>query len=198
MSRKLSIAALVLLAGSAMACQVQMRTGSAEQAKPAPAPTPSAAPAPAPAPVVKKSVAQVKGDKVSIPGNIVFETGKASFQPGDKDTQNVLEQLKLYLVENPEITRLRIEGNTDNVGKTDENLKLSGERALTVKKWLTENGIPKERLLAVGFGDTKPIADNSTEPGRAQNRRTEFKIAERNGKRFLGFDPNGGGTVFGE
>ena len=62
-------------------------------------------------------------------------------------------------------------------------------------QWLADHGIPKERCLAVGFGDTKPIADNKTEDGRAQNRRTEFHVAEVAGKPFLGRDVTGGGTV---
>ena len=59
-------------------------------------------------------------------------------------------------------------------------------------------GIKKERLIAVGFGETRPVADNGTEEGKAQNRRTEFKIAELNGKKYLGMPPEGppGGKVY--
>jgi OOP family OmpA-OmpF porin len=125
----------------------------------------------------------------------VFETGKATLQPG-AGSEAVLEQLKAYLDKTPKVTKLRIEGHTDNVGQADANMELSGQRALTVKRWLVEHGIAKDRLIATGFGMTKPIADNSTEEGRAQNRRTEFKIAELFGKRYLNRPRDGGGKVF--
>lgn len=143
----------------------------------------------------KKPNVIVKGNSIQIPGTIEFETGKATLKPGGESEQ-VLEQLRLYLEQNPRVTELRIEGHTDNVGSPESNLQLSGQRALTIKNWLIERGIKKERLLAVGFGQTKPIADNATPEGQAKNRRTEFRIAKLNGKPYLGMDPTGGGTVF--
>jgi OOP family OmpA-OmpF porin len=206
MTRELSVGlvAITLLLGG---CQASFKAGGGnEPAAPAPPPppAPTAAPAPAPEPekkpeapppVVKKSTAKVEGASVKIPGNIVFETGKATLMP-NSGSEVVLEQLKLYLDENPRVSKLRIEGHTDNVGKAEDNMKLSGERARTIKQWLIDHGVAKERLLSVGFGMTKPIADNSTDAGKAQNRRTEFKIAELDGKRYMGMDPAGGGTVF--
>jgi OOP family OmpA-OmpF porin len=132
---------------------------------------------------------------VSIPGNIVFDTGKATLKQG-AGSEVVLDQLKLFLDQNKQVTKLRIEGHTDNVGNDADNQTLSGQRALTIKTYLVGKGVARERLLAAGFGETKPIADNSTEEGKAQNRRTEFKIAELNGKAYLGQDPSGGGKVF--
>lgn len=172
-----------------------------ENPPPPPAPAPTTEPAPAPTPAAttpapaKKSNATVKGDSVSIPGNIVFDNKKATLKEG-AGSEVVLEQLKLFLDENPQVTKLRVEGHTDNVGQPGDNEKLSGERALTVKKWLVDHGIAKDRLLAVGFGEKKPIADNATDEGKAQNRRTEFRIAELNGKKYLGQDPTGGAKVF--
>jgi OOP family OmpA-OmpF porin len=163
---------------------------TSDQTTPAPAATPAAEPAqPASGQV------EVKDGTIRIPGNIVFETGKATLQPG-AGSEAVLEQLKAYLDKTPKVTKLRIEGHTDNVGQADANLELSGQRALTVKKWLVEHGIAKDRLIATGFGMTRPIADNSTEEGRAQNRRTEFKIAELFKKRYLNRPLDGGGKVF--
>lgn len=161
---------------------------------PAATPAPTTEPAPAPAPT-GQSTAVVKGDSVSIPGNIVFDTGKATLKQG-AGSEVVLDQLKLFLDQNKQVTKLRIEGHTDNVGNDADNLTLSGQRALTIKKYLVDKGVARERLIAAGFGETKPIADNSTEEGKAQNRRTEFKIAELNGKAYLGQDPSGGGKVF--
>jgi OOP family OmpA-OmpF porin len=137
----------------------------------------------------------VKGDSVQIPGQIEFDTGKATFKAGG-GSDAVVDQLKKFLDENPKVTKLRIEGHTDNAGAADANMTLSGQRALTVKNAAIAKGVAKERLLAVGFGQTKPVADNSTEDGKAKNRRTEFRIAEIGGKKYLGLDPLGGGKLF--
>ena len=175
--------------------------GQAGETPPPPPPPPPPAGTTEPAPTTPppaptgQSTAVVKGDTISIPGNIVFDTGKATLKQG-AGSEVVLDQLKLFLDQNPQVTKLRIEGHTDNVGNDADNQTLSGQRALTIKNYLAEKGIKRERLLAVGFGESKPIADNSTEEGKAQNRRTEFKIAELNGKAYLGQDPTAGGKVF--
>jgi len=137
----------------------------------------------------------VKGDSVQIPGQIEFDTGKATFKAGG-GSDAVVDQLKIFMDQNPKITKLRIEGHTDNVGTPDSNVTLSGQRALTVKNAAIAKGVKKERLLAVGFGQNKPIGDNTTDEGKAKNRRTEFRIAEIGGKKYLGLDPTGGGKVF--
>ena len=172
-------------------------------AKPAPAPKPAAKAEPAPEPKPepkkeqppKKSTATVKGDSIHIPGNIVFDFDKATLKAG-AGSEEVLVQLKAYMDENSKMTKVRVEGHTDNQGTPEHNLKLSGDRALTIKKWLVDHGAKEDQVIAVGFGEKKPIAPNANEEGRAQNRRTEFKIAEVNGKPYLGMDATGGGTVF--
>lgn len=75
-------------------------------------------------------------------------------------------------------TTLRVEGHTDSTGKADYNQQLSEQRANSVKKYLVNKGVEASRITTKGFGATKPIADNFTKEGRAQNRRTEmiFKI----------------------
>jgi OOP family OmpA-OmpF porin len=148
-------------------------------------PAPSAS-TPAPEPVLKK-------DKLELPGEIAFESGKAVIMP---ESEPIIDSLKNYLEKTPRVTKLRIEGHTDNVGAPEANEKLSGERALAIKAALVAKGIKAERLLAVGFGQTKPIADNTTDEGKAKNRRTEFHVAELGGKKYLGLDPTGGGKVF--
>lgn len=150
----------------------------------------------APAPTTPTTpAAQTDGDRILLPGNIVFQTGKTVLMP-TAENLTVLKQLQQFLIDNPKVTQIRVEGYTDNVGNPDSNLKLSGERALAIKSWLVSQGIPAERVLAVGFGQDKPIADNSTEAGRAQNRRTEFKIATVNGRAYRGVPVLGGGTEF--
>jgi len=67
--------------------------------------------------------------------------------------------------------KLEIQGHTDNVGAKDANLKLSRDRADSVKAYLVKGGVVASRLTTAGFGDAQPVADNGTEEGRAQNRR---------------------------
>lgn len=207
---------LIALLGTALAagCTVHA-TGSAQSRAteqppappPAPAPQPTAsetaAAQPAPQPTAQapqseqKSTATVdKEGRVKIPGNIVFETDSAQLK--EAESLPVLEQLKKFLDENPRVTKLRIEGHTDNKGTHEHNVELSGRRALAIKQWLVAHGVKPERLVAVGFAETRPIADNSTEEGRAQNRRTEFHFAELDGRPYLGRPVNGppGGKVF--
>jgi OOP family OmpA-OmpF porin len=74
------------------------------------------------------------------------------------------------MVQYPEV-KITIEGHTDNVGGKADNQKLSQARADTVKNAIVAAGVDASRLSAVGYGDTKPIADNKTDEGRAQNRR---------------------------
>jgi outer membrane protein OmpA-like peptidoglycan-associated protein len=104
--------------------------------------------------------------------NILFETNSADLQQISLIEINRLLQL---LNENPTL-KVQINGHTDNVGKPADNLKLSANRAKSVVDYLASKGIAITRLTYKGFGETKPIADNTTEAGRAQNRRTEFVI----------------------
>jgi OOP family OmpA-OmpF porin len=152
--------------------------------------------APKDAKTSKPAAAEVSKDAVLLPGNLVFEAGKSTLKEGS-GSDEVLGSLKEFLDQQPRVTLLRIEGHSDNAeSSSTDSLKLSGDRALTIKQWLIANGVADSRLLAVGFGATKPIADNGSEEGRAQNRRVEFKIAQTSGKNYLGNDPLGGGTEF--
>jgi OOP family OmpA-OmpF porin len=79
------------------------------------------------------------------------------------------------------VKALRIEGHTDNRGAPARNQKLSEERASAVAHWLVQHGVDCKRLVPVGYGDSDPIADNGSDEGRAQNRRTVF-VDSRNSK----------------
>jgi OOP family OmpA-OmpF porin len=85
-----------------------------------------------------------------------------------------LDELAEILKKYPE-ANLTIEGHTDDVGKDDYNLQLSQKRTDSVKSYLMSKGIFESRLNAVGYGETRPIADNKTSTGRAKNRRVELK-----------------------
>lgn len=106
--------------------------------------------------------------------NIFFDTDKYSLKPESKAE---LDRLLKLLNENISI-RIQISGHTDNVGAPEHNRILSENRAKTVVEYLTANGIDKNRLTAKGYGETQPYATNSTEEGRAQNRRTEFMVIQ--------------------
>ncbi len=103
--------------------------------------------------------------------DILFATGKADINP---ESAKTLAEIGALLQNRPE-WRLRIEGHTDNVGGSKSNLELSKKRAASVKQWLvSKHGADASRLETAGFGDTKPVADNKTDEGRAQNRRVEL------------------------
>jgi outer membrane protein OmpA-like peptidoglycan-associated protein/tetratricopeptide (TPR) repeat protein len=104
--------------------------------------------------------------------NIFFETNSAQLQA---ISLIEIDRLLQLLMENPTL-RVQINGHTDNVGKPADNLKLSSDRAKSVVDYLGSKGVDIKRLTFKGFGETKPVADNNTEAGRAQNRRTEFVI----------------------
>jgi Outer membrane protein and related peptidoglycan-associated (lipo)proteins len=98
---------------------------------------------------------------------VLFDTGKATIQP---ESEKVLGEVASLLKKNAS-WRMQIEGHTDNVGAKDANLKLSQQRAEAVRAWLVAKGVPGARLVAKGFGDSKPVVGNDTEEGRAKNRR---------------------------
>ena len=74
---------------------------------------------------------------------------------------------------------LKIEGHTDSDGKEDANLKLSKERAKTCYDYLVSKGVLASRMTHDGFGESRPIADNTTESGKATNRRVDFEMVLR-------------------
>jgi OOP family OmpA-OmpF porin len=103
---------------------------------------------------------------------IRFDTASARLRP---DSTSALETV-LQLVKNHPTAHWIISGHTDNQGGADYNLKLSDERAQSVVNWLVQHGVSKDILVAKGYGLTRPVADNSTESGRALNRRVEVTI----------------------
>jgi outer membrane protein OmpA-like peptidoglycan-associated protein len=129
--------------------------------------------------------------RIYIEGKVVFDTDKATIRPGT--SEKVLMTLLQFTVEHPEVTLLRVEGHTDSRASDEHNMDLSARRALTVCDWLVDHGVDYTRLLAVGFGSTRPIAPNDRPDGMQENRRTEFHVAEVNGRPFINKDPANGG-----
>lgn len=103
-----------------------------------------------------------------------FPSGLAVLPRGDLPS---LDRIASLLKDHPQLTAL-IEGHTDNAGPDDINLELSRARASAVEQALIERGVPAQRLTAEGAGETRPIADNATAAGRAQNRRVEVYVQE--------------------
>jgi OOP family OmpA-OmpF porin len=128
--------------------------------------------------------------QVFIEGKIVFDTDRAEIRPG---SEKVLETLLQFANEHVEVSRLRIEGHTDARATEEHNQELSARRALAVAHWLVDRGVEPTRLLAVGFGESRPLGPNAIAEGRAENRRVEFHVVEVNGMPFNTKDPTGGG-----
>ena len=102
--------------------------------------------------------------------NILFETGKSAIQSASFP---VVDQI-LELMKSDATLKISIEGHTDNVGDAVSNKKLSNDRAKAVMDALIAKGVDKTRLSFVGWGQEKPVGDNKSEDGRAQNRRVEI------------------------
>lgn len=114
------------------------------------------------------------GDNIilNMPGNITFATNSAdinaSFYP-------VLNSVALVLKEYDK-TVVDVAGHADSVGSEESNLALSQRRATSVTAYLSNQGISSQRLIAVGYGESRPIASNDTPEGRSQNRRVEITL----------------------
>lgn len=115
-------------------------------------------------------------DAIEIIDNVYFDTDSDVIQARSYELLNQVAELMIGV---GTIRRVRVEGHTDNRGADDYNLDLSDRRAQSVRVYLVGQGIDPARLESVGYGETLPIADNGTSDGRAQNRRVEFRILER-------------------
>lgn len=104
--------------------------------------------------------------------NVHFDTDKATLRP---DSYTELKELLDYLQRHDDVN-IEIAGHTDNAGTDAHNLKLSQDRANTIRTYLISKGIKAGRVTAKGYGAGQPVADNATEEGRQQNRRTEVRI----------------------
>lgn len=125
--------------------------------------------------VVNIEVKEAKEGGRFVIDNILYNTNSAELKT---ESRIILENFAQYLKENPKI-KVEIQGHTDNIGNPKDNEALSTNRAFSVKAMLEEFGVDGKRILAKGFGQNKPIADNLSEEGRAKNRRTEFQILEK-------------------
>lgn len=122
------------------------------------------------------ALAKLEGKEVKIMQQVHFATGKDTILP---DSDQLLQAVADVLKEHPELTKMSIEGHTDDVGADALNKALSKRRAESVKKWLTSRGgIDAARLMAVGWGEEQPLEKAKTEDARARNRRVEFHVVK--------------------
>jgi OmpA-OmpF porin, OOP family len=138
---------------------------------------------------------KLEGNEVKISKQVLFESGSDQLKP---ESTAALEIIKQYLTDKSYISTLRVECHTDNTGNAATNQSLTEKRALAICKKLVEMGVDCKRLLAVGFGDSKPVADNSSPDGKAQNRRVNFFNAALRGRLIGGMPADGGGKVAGD
>jgi outer membrane protein OmpA-like peptidoglycan-associated protein len=114
----------------------------------------------------------VTADRIELKQKVYFATAKSNIR---KISFELLDEVAEALQQAPQL-RVRIEGHTDSRGSAQYNRKLSEGRAQAVRRYLIERGIASDRLVAVGYGEERPIEDNQTRDGREANRRVEFHI----------------------
>jgi outer membrane protein OmpA-like peptidoglycan-associated protein len=117
---------------------------------------------------------EIETERLSLKDAIHFDTAKDTIKP---ESFKILDEIAKLLNAHSELTKVRVEGHTDNVGSAPYNKDLSQRRASSVVRYLAERGhVARARLEAVGFGFERPVATNATAIGRAKNRRVEFNI----------------------
>ena len=140
-----------------------------------------------------KQTVVITETEIKILEKVFFATGKATIQ---SRSHKLLDTVATALKQNPQVTQIRVEGHTDDVGDEADNMQLSKERAEAVRTYMIEeDGVDPDRLEAKGFGESKPLCEDmeellekpaankqAIEECRSQNRRVQFRIVELNGK----------------
>lgn len=146
------------------------------QPEPEPEPEPVVVmepPMPEPEPEPERAV--LRQGAIVILESVNFATASADIED---ESFGLLDDVARIILEHDDIRLIRVEGHTDSVGRAENNLRLSQSRAESVREYLISLGVEPERLEAIGYGQSQPIADNATAEGRAENRRVVFNILE--------------------
>lgn len=138
---------------------------------------------------------RIEAGRMVLPSAITFATG-ASAVSADSDA--ALGAVAAFLAQKSYLTLVRVEGHVDSDSPGNSGLELTKTRAMAVARALVGKGVACGRLLPVGFGDQKPVADNGTAEGKAQNRRIEFIPATMRGIAIGGMPVDGGGVIAGD
>ncbi|MFH1808361.1 MAG: OmpA family protein [Pseudomonadota bacterium] len=133
-----------------------------------------------------RQIVIVTKEKIEITQQVYFDFGKATIEQRSHD---LLKQVALTLKANAQISKIRIEGHTDDISSEEFNLELSQKRAEAVRDFLVAQGVEANRLEAQGFGESRPIDRRQTEAAREKNRRVEFNIVEINGQPAVSPEP---------
>ncbi len=122
---------------------------------------------------------RINNGKIVLWGKIFYDTNKATIKP---ISFPVLDDVVDVMQKNPQLRLVEVQGHTDARASDEYNLKLSQERAESAKNYIISKGVDASRLVAKGYGESQPIADNTTKEGMSQNRRTEFVILQQDGQ----------------
>ncbi|HYH96734.1 OmpA family protein [Hyalangium sp.] len=136
---------------------------------------------------------KLEGHELVLPSPITFKSGTDTLT---EESTPALEHVRAYLDAKSYISALRIEGHSDTPGEDSQTL--SEKRALAVALWLVAKGVDCRRLVPVGFGNSKPVADSSTPEGKAQNRRMSFVNAALRDRPIGGMPLDAGGKLAGD
>jgi outer membrane protein OmpA-like peptidoglycan-associated protein len=126
----------------------------------------------------EEPVVEIETTRLSLRDMIHFDVDKDTIKP---ESDHILDEIASILKAHAELSRIRIEGHTDNTGSRPYNLDLSMRRASSVVRALVRRGVPAGKLVAAGYGFDRPVASNATALGRAKNRRVEFTILGEDG-----------------
>ncbi len=118
----------------------------------------------------------VRQKQIALRRQISFATGSEEILP---NSEPILFEVADALLRNPDLELVEIQGHTDNRGDHALNMRLSQQRAESVQQWLIQHGVEPTRLMAKGYGPTRPIVPNITQRNRARNRRVQFRIVRR-------------------
>jgi outer membrane protein OmpA-like peptidoglycan-associated protein len=127
-------------------------------------------------PTPKKPNVAITAKEITIKQQIQFALDSAVILP---DSFGILTEIADTMIRHPEIKRVEVQGHTDNSGTPEHNKLLSEQRAEAVVAWLTQHGVGGDRLVSRGYGQDKPLVPNVTAANRAQNRRVQFIILEK-------------------
>jgi OmpA-OmpF porin, OOP family len=125
-------------------------------------------------------LARVVDNEIVMKQQVQFQVyGKHRSDTVSPVSKALMNEIRDAITQHPEIAKIEVQGHTDDSGDEEFNQRLSQERADAVRQWLIDAGIPADKLVAKGYGYTKPLGDNRIRQGRQQNRRVQFVIIEK-------------------